>query len=104
MRPGAVGEDRRLEAPELGHPLELGDVAAVGQLAVTRLADQPSMLRPVEAAMEEVVELGAGDGPVLLGEDMCSSSRSSLTTRRRSCRSMTARTTVLHQRWKEGER
>ena len=82
LRPAAPGKDHRLEAAELGHPVELGDVAGVGQLAVTRLADQPSMLRSVEAAMEEVVELGAGDGPAFLGEDGCACAAGTPTTER----------------------
>ena len=41
----------------------------MGQLGMARRADQPAMLRPVQAAMEEVVELGAGHRPARLGED-----------------------------------
>jgi len=39
---------------------EVDKLATVGQLGMAHPADQPSMLRPVQAAMEEVVELGAG--------------------------------------------
>lgn len=65
----AVREDFGLEGAELGYPREAREVAAVGQLTVARRADQPAMLRPVEAAMEDVVELGAGDRLAIQGED-----------------------------------
>ena len=61
--PAPVLEHRGLEGAELGHPREADEVATVGQLGMARRADQPAMLRPVQAAMEEVVELGAGHRP-----------------------------------------
>src|SRR6476659_8999001 len=64
----AVLEHRRLEGAELGHPHEAGEVATMGQLGMARRADQPPMLRPVQAAVEEVVELGAGHHSAGLGE------------------------------------
>ena len=36
---------------------------------MARCADQPTMLRLVEAAMEDVIELGAGDRLARQGED-----------------------------------
>ena len=55
--PAAMLEHRALEGAELGHPREADEVAAMGQLAMARRAEQPAMLRPVQAAMEEMVEL-----------------------------------------------
>lgn len=57
LRPTPLPDDRRLEAAEGRHPPEAGEVAVMGQLVVTRRADQPAKLRPVEAAVIEVVEL-----------------------------------------------
>lgn len=62
--PAPLPEDARLESAERGQPREAEQIVAMCQVAVAAGADQPAMLRPAQAAMEGVVELGAGDGPV----------------------------------------
>src|SRR3954463_971195 len=69
LRPAPLLEYRGLEGAELEHPREAGEVAAMAQLGMAIRADQPTMFRPVEAAMEEVVELGAGHRPAGPAED-----------------------------------
>ena len=59
-------EYQGLEIPELDHAAEAGEVATRDQLSMGRLVDQRTILRPVQAAMEEVVELGAGYRPALM--------------------------------------
>ncbi len=67
--PAPVLEHRGLEGAELGQAQEADQVAAMDQPGVAVPADQPPVLRPVQAAVEEVVELGAGQRPAGLGED-----------------------------------
>ncbi len=67
--PAPVLEHGALEGAELGHPHEADEVATMGQVSVAGGADQPAMLGPVEPAMEEVVELGAGQRLAVLAED-----------------------------------
>ena len=70
LRPAPHGENRRLEAAEFGHPPEAGEVAVMRQPVMARLANEPAVFPAVEAAMEEVVELGSCRWLPLPGEDV----------------------------------
>ena len=56
-------------------------VPSVGQLVVARHADQPTMLRPIQAPMEGEIELGAGDRLAHQGEDRRNAAAVSRVTR-----------------------
>ncbi len=53
--PPAGVEHQRLEAPELGHAAEPGEVFTIGQFEMAGSTDQSAMLGPAQAAVEEVV-------------------------------------------------